>query len=198
MLQEVVFQFGGFSVFLVGLSAWLGKIWATRIQQNEATKLKEDLESKLNHLKASLESKTHISKLQYEYEFERYIKLWTLANSFPNDIDRSKEHYYEPVSFLDNTLDMLEIRHREFVDYSNGQYPFIYEDVFNSCIICCRSINELRHKLNDLHAKAKSSKIEKADIYRELDLFCINYVQLGQQVAVSIKKRNSSLLVVGD
>ncbi|MCY9805888.1 hypothetical protein OTK51_20910 [Vibrio scophthalmi] len=198
MWQELVFQLGGYGVILVGLSAWLGKVWATRIQQSEASKLKEDLELKLNHLKASLESKTHISKLQYEHEFEHYIKLWGLVNSIPNDIERLKGNYDEPVSFLNSVLDILEDRHRTIIDYANSQYPFIEVQVFNSCIICCDSIERLRHNLNELHSQAKSSTIEKMEIYTELNAFCRAYIQLGQKLALSIKTRNSSLLVVRD
>lgn len=53
LLKSILPLFGGASVVIVGISAWLGKVWAGRIQAMEAAKHSRDLEQ----LKADLIAK---------------------------------------------------------------------------------------------------------------------------------------------
>ena len=59
-------------VVLSGLAAWLGKVWAERIASGEQAKLDE----RLRCIEASLEAVTHVTKAQFETEFEIYRELW--------------------------------------------------------------------------------------------------------------------------
>lgn len=59
-------------VVLSALAAWIGKIWADRIARKEQARLNE----RIRHIEASLEAATHVTKAQYDREFEIYRDLW--------------------------------------------------------------------------------------------------------------------------
>lgn len=74
---------GGAGVIILGLSSWLGKVWANRILESE----KKEHNKEIEHYKSRLElelQKVHyandkanyISKKQYEMEFTIYLEIW--------------------------------------------------------------------------------------------------------------------------
>lgn len=63
---------------LSGLAAWLGKVWATRISGKESSALTREIE----HLKANLEKRVFIHKVQFEKEFEVYLDLSKRIHAF--------------------------------------------------------------------------------------------------------------------
>lgn len=63
---------GGVSVFVLGLSAWVGRVWATRIADTEKARHAQELE----RLKLELElTKTQIQRIS-EAKFKLYNDLW--------------------------------------------------------------------------------------------------------------------------
>jgi len=59
-------------VILSGLAAWLGKVCAERIARREQANLSE----RLRRVEAALDAAAHVTKAQYEREFEIYRDLW--------------------------------------------------------------------------------------------------------------------------
>lgn len=79
----IIASIGGSSVIILGLSSWLGKVWANRILQDEIKKHTleiEDFKGKLNKeiavANSIIDKSTHVTKLQYDKEFSIYIEIW--------------------------------------------------------------------------------------------------------------------------
>lgn len=84
----IIASVGGSGVILLGLSSWLGKVWASRILENEkrdhAIEI-EDFKSRLNKeitvVNSIIDKSVHVTKLQYDKEFLIYLEIWEkLAN----------------------------------------------------------------------------------------------------------------------
>src|SRR5262245_60185635 len=63
---------GGAGILLLGLGAWLGKVWATRIAESE----KADYSQKLERLKAELALKSSQQARVSEAQFKLYSDVW--------------------------------------------------------------------------------------------------------------------------
>lgn len=85
--QELIKVVGGAAVLLAGLSIFLSKIWSERIARREGehrdrriAELKAQLERHAAETKAKLDvtvqRKVHVSKLQFEHEYQIYQSAW--------------------------------------------------------------------------------------------------------------------------
>ena len=92
--QTIVGILGSIGVgcaIVVGLSSWLGKIWAERLMAQETAKYREELE----RLAKQLERKNYVSKVRFDAEFAIYRELCALTDEmertvymlFPAQID---------------------------------------------------------------------------------------------------------------
>jgi len=61
---------------IAGLSAWLGKIWANRILEQDRTKYHTQVETLLQDLRTRDSKELFVHQLQFEKEFEIYKELW--------------------------------------------------------------------------------------------------------------------------
>ena len=61
---------------IAGLSAWLGKIWANRILEQDRTKYHTQIETLLQDLRTRDSKELFVHQLQFEKEFEIYKELW--------------------------------------------------------------------------------------------------------------------------
>ena len=82
----IVGSIGGAGLIILGLSSWLGKVWASRLMneekfkhQQELTLLTESIKNQnnieLEKLKAKIESNSHIHKLDKTHEHEQRKKI---------------------------------------------------------------------------------------------------------------------------
>lgn len=85
--QELLKVAGGAAVVLAGLSVFLSKVWSERIARREGeardrriTELKSQLDGQAAEIKAKLDvavqRTVHVSKLQFEHEYEIYKAAW--------------------------------------------------------------------------------------------------------------------------
>lgn len=85
--SELLKLVGGAAVVLVGLFAFLGRVWANRIAGNEArirdeklADLKASFERQNTELKARLDVATQrqvlVDRVQFEHEYEIYKQAW--------------------------------------------------------------------------------------------------------------------------
>ncbi len=82
LLKDLLLQWGGTTVLIVGLSTWLGKIWANRILSNEKNEFQKELEFYKTALQVEIVKVNHrnekamfVSKLQYEKEYNIYLEI---------------------------------------------------------------------------------------------------------------------------
>ncbi|WP_017689853.1 hypothetical protein, partial [Paenibacillus sp. PAMC 26794] len=147
-----VFSVGGAGAIILGVSNWLGKIWATRIQEKDRKNYQEDLEklkaSYLNDLeakKAELEKSKILFARYSEHQFKLYNdlyrslyelkivadRLWERAGratlqDFSKQLSKTKET-------LEKSMLLIEDRHYErlselldkFSEYKIGKEKLI-------------------------------------------------------------------------
>ncbi|WP_100406690.1 hypothetical protein [Bacillus solitudinis] len=84
----IILSFGGSGVILLGLSSWLGRIWATRILEKEKKEhtleienFKSQLQNKINVANSLIDKSVHVTKLQYDKEFSIYLEIWEQLSS---------------------------------------------------------------------------------------------------------------------
>lgn len=71
-LWVFVGRLGGLAVIVLGLSSWIGKIWANKMMEKVKIKLIKELES----YKKDLDRSNYVTKTQYDKEFSIYLEIW--------------------------------------------------------------------------------------------------------------------------
>jgi hypothetical protein len=69
----------GATTIVVGLAAWLGKIWAGHILEKDRAKYQTSMETLLADLRTANTKELLVHQLQFQKEFEVYKELWTAA-----------------------------------------------------------------------------------------------------------------------
>src|SRR4030042_5993789 len=64
------------TAIIIGLSSWLGKVWANRILEQDKTKYKIQVDTLLEDLRTKKKKELFVHQLQFEKEFEIYKQLW--------------------------------------------------------------------------------------------------------------------------
>lgn len=83
----ILASLGGGSAIVLGLSSWLGKVWANRILENEKAEHSKDLEQykrelteELEKIKSLNDKALYVSKAQYDNEYSIYLEIWSALN----------------------------------------------------------------------------------------------------------------------
>lgn len=100
----IISSVGGAAIIILGLSSWLGKVWANRILEQDRAKYARDLEETrqkyaetLTHLNSELEAanrklqaeldKTiHVYRIQFEKEFQALVGIWKTVSELRSQI----------------------------------------------------------------------------------------------------------------
>jgi len=216
MLQELdtlaVTLFGGYSVIIIGLSSFLGKLWANRIQngemertQHKITELKAKLDGQIAVQTSRLESNIHVGKIQYEREFNSYEEIWKEASSLSRKIKllqlhlSSFEFYKEEFFSFGKSKVKLE-------ELGSSRFPFIDDGVYSEVCECCKIvqskyevINEhldfLCNKANTIVSEEVYTEVE-ARINGELDDLINQYYTATVNLGAAIRERNNKMIVV--
>lgn len=82
LFGKIVFSVGGAGVIILGLSSWIGKIWADKLMQSlkkqnqkEIEEYKLKLAEQLEILKAKNDKLNYMTKTQFDAEFKMYKEL---------------------------------------------------------------------------------------------------------------------------
>lgn len=154
LIGAVLFSLGGGGAIVFALSSWLGKVWANRILEKEKKEHQleiEDYKSKLvlelNKINSLNEKALHITKVQYDKEFEIYQDIWeklfdciiatlNLYPAFedvPTDegerqtwIDKKYNNYCVKYNLYSRTID-------RYVPFYEEDFYLSFVDVRNSC-----------------------------------------------------------------
>jgi len=94
------------SVIILGLSSWLGKVWAGRIMEKDRIKYETQMETLLQRLRTDDSKILYIHKLQFEKEFEIYKELWAHAIRLEQSVQCLAHLCFEPDQFFrDNDIE---------------------------------------------------------------------------------------------
>lgn len=61
---------------IIGLSSWLGKVWANRILEKDRIHFQTKMETLLEDLRTQDRKELFVHQLQFEREFDVYMQLW--------------------------------------------------------------------------------------------------------------------------
>ena len=79
---------GGAAVIIVGLSSWLGKVWANRILEKDKLAYSSELERIKNQLHTDAEKQKFVFSLYYEWQFKLYNDLWVSLAGLQNEVEK--------------------------------------------------------------------------------------------------------------
>jgi Glu-tRNA(Gln) amidotransferase subunit E-like FAD-binding protein len=79
---------GGAAVIIVGLSSWLGKVWANRILEKDKLAYSSELERIKNQLHTDAEKRQFIFSLYFEGQFKLYNDLWVSLAGLQNEVEK--------------------------------------------------------------------------------------------------------------
>lgn len=139
----VLVSLGGAGAVLFTLSGFLGKIWANRIMEKEKAELDKDIEKYKNKLDTELQRLSfandraiHVSKNQYEKEFQFYTEIWEslieltnrTLNLFPlmENVPKDQE---ELKKFKIVKYDEYMKAYNQYLLLSKKYLPFYNEDI---------------------------------------------------------------------
>lgn len=165
VIGAVIAGLGGSSLIILGLSNWLGKVWANRIFEKEKIKYEKDLEDykkeinvEMQKLKTLDEKALYITKIQYEKEFEIYLNIWkalvecvrATKNLYPiYEEAPTKEDELE--EFNKNKYSIYAKAYNSFLEITTSFAPFYQEDFYTD-------LYELRLRCNQLGMVFKEYK----------------------------------------
>jgi hypothetical protein len=206
MIQEMLLPLGGASVVIISLSAWLGKLWSTRVLQREQAQLKHELEMKIAELNAVNESKIHVSKIQFEKEFKSYAELWDLVTPMVRELQTLSQNKQSYELFKPHFFSLGKLK-TDFGNLNASLFPFTDEKVNRASFALTQDFHEKWH-LIDSHLKYLNKKAER-ELSDDIDCLAIekefgdqndvltaNIHNLSVDLSYAIKARNESMLVV--
>ncbi|CAG20107.1 Hypothetical protein PBPRA1700 [Photobacterium profundum SS9] len=182
------------NAILMGLSAFLGGIWAKRIQTKESINLKADIDQKVAELASKNEPKVHVNRVQAEFEYTRYQEIWwqaselsTIASSIDKRLSNT-DKLKESVKFYHETRTALGA-------LVNSGYPFIDNDVYEKAHKC-QSIScelmSLLHVEEELINQDGLSKINRKEIHQ----ISLAYHNSVKELALAIRNRTQQMTVL--
>ncbi|WP_195251355.1 hypothetical protein [Romboutsia sp. 1001713B170207_170306_H8] len=146
MVSTVLLSLGGGGVIVMGMSSWLGKVWANRILEDEKKKHQKEIEDyksqlteKINHLNVINEKALHISKVQYDTEFNIYKEIWgklftciiNTNNLYPSGMVSVPTDEKELEEYNDKKYKLYMEAYKEFSITIDTYAPFYKEEFYN-------------------------------------------------------------------
>jgi hypothetical protein len=179
IIGAVITGLGGSSVIIIGLSSWLGKIWANRIFEKERSKYEIDLEDykkeinkEMQKLRTYDEKALHMSKIQYDKEFEIYQDIWKaqidcfIASNFLFPKEENIEYTPNQRSTkLSEYIDTLN-KYLRVIQYSA---PFYKEDFFGDFQDIFKICSTIADRYRLVYYANPKQTIAKKDYQEEFD-----------------------------
>ena len=83
----IIGSVGGAAVIIIGLSTWLGKVWANRILEQDKLRYSSELEKIKNELKSETEKRNFVFSLYFEGQFKLYNDLWVSLSELQDGVE---------------------------------------------------------------------------------------------------------------
>ena len=145
---------GGASFIIVGLSSWLGKVWANRILEKDRLKYSSELEKIKSQLQTENQKQQLMFSMYFEGQFKLYNDLWLALSELQDEVEKLWEEASKSnlLSFIKaiqqakrqikNSAILIEQEHYEqimnnlktFEDYQIGKEKLI--SIYDSNNIC--------------------------------------------------------------
>ena len=146
----------GSNAFIVGLSAWLGKVWANRMLTKESQENAKEIEK----IKTTLLTQQNVFKIQFEKEFEIYQKLCAITANIRNCLGTLLHRKASSKEDEEKVRNEALNNFNAFIELVNSQEAFMSESVYQHCSILLSMICTLDDE-NVEHDEAFYRKLDK-------------------------------------
>ena len=169
----VVVSLGGGGAIVVGISSWLGKVWANRILENQKAEhqkeiegYKSELQKELERLNALQDKALYISKTQYDNENRIYQEIWKKLYKCTGASIRLYPGYEDMPIDEKEREEYQKEKYSKYVECYNGftaaieEYaPFYRDDFYTAFGEICRDCYEIGDifKLEEFDKKNNAS-----------------------------------------
>lgn len=165
----IIASVGGGGVIILGLSSYIGKLWADRLLQKksqdferELEAYKKDLSIEVERYRIKAEELTYVSKVQFETEYEIYKVIFAAlfdfaaasSNLFPYGLDQI------PADINDRKAEYIT-RYEFYVDsfntYSRAvetHAPFMPKEIYEKFISIRQTANEIACMFPEIRIQA--------------------------------------------
>lgn len=206
LAAAILTSVGGASLLIVGLSSWLGKVWANRILEKDRLKYNSELEKIKSQLQIENQKQQLMFSMYFEGQFKLYNDLWLALSELQDEVDKlweeaSKSNLRSFIKAIQqakrqikNSAILIEQEHYEqimnnlkaFEDYRIGKERLI--NIYDSNNICVnndqieeliRRNREKKHQI-EYFIKAMLSKM-RSQISGRVQLTGNNQVNIQNQ-----------------
>ncbi len=185
------FVAGGIAVpIVVGLSTWLGKVWANRILEKDRIRYQTQMESLLEDLRTRESKELLVHRLQFEKEFEIYRQLWTAVLALGRATREFRDLKIGKAKSQGETL-------KEFADAFDGlntvvfdNRPFYAPAVFEKT----KAALDLAWEIDRSHAKKALLQEARGDSDKNVE----KLIELGEHIEDTLNKINDSIPPICD
>lgn len=157
--------FGGVSIVISAIIAWIGKMLATKISQKSDAKIQqkiEEMRTELEEIKqkyrGNVEQKINVHKLKYEKEMQAYSDIWESIMLYRRYFERliqiviSCDKRKTPVDKDDfkEMYSRFHLAYKEVDDAIHGHAPFIPDDIYCLLLPLFNQCGFLGSELDDI------------------------------------------------
>ncbi|MHB1395064.1 MAG: hypothetical protein ACYCYE_18830 [Clostridia bacterium] len=162
IVLDILGIIGGAGAVVVGMSAWLGKVWADRILQNEINKhniaiaeLTANLQKEIDRSKTQLDIIKESSVRYSEFQFKLYNELWgelynlkVISDALWEKADNS--NLTRLVNQLKKTNEQIK-KNALLIEEEHLSELFVLLNQFGNYQVGKRSLIELRANAQDIY-----------------------------------------------
>jgi hypothetical protein len=179
---------------VVGLAAWVGKVWAGRILERDRARYQTSMETLLADLRTTNTKELLVHQLQFQKEFEVYKELWAAALGLARAGSHFRMLQNAPSASPGDVQRTLETSYNRLRDTVFDNRPFYEPDVYSMAKAMLNGLDEVVRKRRHVHRLEQrdmpEEQIEKAcamdnEIEQKLDE--IN--GLLERLCTSIRRR---------
>lgn len=136
IVSTILLSLGGGAAIVAAFAQWLGKLWATRLIQNEKQKLDLDIES--------YRVKLRKSEFIFQKEFEAASEIVSLLQGYLPEYDSPMMDWHEVCDNLAYKLEKIEVDIKSFISRHGA---ILSDDVLSSLHHASAKSGEFKFKI---------------------------------------------------
>src|SRR6056297_3010706 len=185
----ILTSLGGASVIVWGLSSWLGKVWASRILNNEKAKLNKELQKFKQAHKTELETyKTELEKARNDYnrysskKFQIIEETWNAMFTITDELNAISFYENKYNEFLEQNISII-LKYLQLIKKNSLYFNQDIEQLLNEFI----NINSEIVAYAGEKAKENNPK-EYTTIFREVQAKGIKREKKLEEIKIKFKR----------
>lgn len=202
----ILVSLGGSGAIILGLSGWLGKVWANRLMQADRIRYERELEVLRSSLRATVDTQTerlrtelgktiHVHRVQFEAEFSAYKDIWRTLIEVKKAVLslRPVMDFHRPDETdeqrMQQRLSRFAGSYDQFLVTIEGSRPFYPEQVW-------KELEALASLLREEAINYQYKDRKQTEYWKEAQQSATRIVQHIDAVCEAIRNRIAALSVV--